>query len=96
MTGLLRDLRHAVRQLRKSRGFTAGANTALFSVVDMGFPLAAGNGKLISSMLFELKAPDVTTYAGVLLALTVFAVPSAALPAWRASRVEPMVALKYE
>jgi ABC-type antimicrobial peptide transport system permease subunit len=64
--------------------------------VAIGFTLAAASGKVISSMLFGLKASDATTYALVLLALTVFAVLAAAVPASRASRIDPMVALRYE
>lgn len=38
----------------------------------------------------------VATYATVLLALNVFAVLAAAVPVWRASRIDPMVKLRHE
>lgn len=64
--------------------------------VAVGLALAAAAGKIISSMLFGLKASDGLTYAVVLLLLTILAVLSAAVPAWRASRVDPLAALRQE
>ena len=64
--------------------------------IAVGVLLAVSTGKVISDMLFGLKAFDAATYALVLPALTVFAVLAAVLPAWRASRADPMVALREE
>jgi ABC-type lipoprotein release transport system permease subunit len=50
----------------------------------------------MNSMLFGLKATDALTYAGVLLAVTPIIVSAAATPAWRAARVNPVVALRNE
>ena len=61
-----------------------------------GLVLAAAGGKAISSMLFGLKASDAITYSAVLLALTPLVTLAAALPAWRASRVDPLAALRQE
>ena len=50
----------------------------------------------MNSVLFGLKATDVITYAGVLLAVTPIVVLAAAIPAWRAARANPVVALRNE
>ena len=73
-----------------------GAGSLAAIGVTAGLVLAAATSKVISSMLFGLKASDALTYAAVLVLLAVLAVLSAAIPAWRASRVDPLVALRQE
>jgi len=51
---------------------------------------------LISGMLFDVKPHDAATLSAAVLILAVVAVLSAWAPAWRASRVDPMVALRDE
>ena len=57
---------------------------------------AAALTRLITSLLFGISALDVTTFLAVpaLLALVAFA--ATAIPAWRASSVDPIVALREE
>jgi predicted permease len=50
----------------------------------------------IAALLFETAPTDLTTYAGVLVLLGVVAVVAGYLPARRASRISPMVALRGE
>jgi ABC-type antimicrobial peptide transport system permease subunit len=64
--------------------------------VALGLALAFSATRVMSTMLFGLKATDVLTYAGVLLAVTPIVVLAAAIPAWRAARVDPVVALRNE
>jgi putative ABC transport system permease protein len=59
-----------------------------------GMSLAAS--RLIGAMLFGLNATDPATYALVLLSVAGIAILAAAGPAWRASRIDPMVALRRE
>jgi ABC-type antimicrobial peptide transport system permease subunit len=64
--------------------------------VAIGVAIAMSAGRLVASLLFGLAATDVVT---LLLALTVMLLVSAIagyLPARRALRVDPMVALHYE
>lgn len=53
-------------------------------------------GRAMQSTLFGVKAFDITALTGVLLLLLLVAWLACLIPAWRASRVEPMVALRDE
>jgi putative ABC transport system permease protein len=64
--------------------------------VAAGLALAFSATRVMNAMLFGFKATDATTYAGVLLAVTPIVVLAAAVPAWRAARVDPVVALRNE
>jgi ABC-type antimicrobial peptide transport system permease subunit len=64
--------------------------------VAVGLALAFSTARVINTMLFGLKATDGITYAVVLLAVTPIVLLAAAIPAWRAARVDPMVALRSE
>jgi predicted permease len=62
----------------------------------LALALAFSATRVVNAMLFGLKATDVITYSGILLAVTPIVLLAAAIPAWRASRVDPMVALRNE
>jgi putative ABC transport system permease protein len=61
-----------------------------------GILLSVATGRLLSSMLFGVKSLDVATYALVVAIIVPVIVLAAAVPAWRASRTDPMVALRHE
>jgi predicted permease len=61
-----------------------------------GVAAAAGIAKLLESVLFGLTSWDFGVYAGAVATLTIIAVLAAYIPARRATRVDPMVALRYE
>jgi predicted permease len=64
--------------------------------VAAGLAIAFCAVRVMNTMLFGLKATDMLTYAGVLLAVTPIVVLVAAIPAYRAARVDPAVALRNE
>jgi putative ABC transport system permease protein len=72
-----------------------GLKLTLLGIV-IGVGLALGLTRLISEFLFGVKPTDPTTYAAVALGLIVVALLACYIPARRASRVDPMVALRYE
>jgi predicted permease len=68
--------------------------TAIGIVV--GLAGAAGVTRLLTSMLFGVKPSDPLTYVGVVTLLIGVALLASYIPARRAMRVDPMIALRYE
>jgi predicted permease len=62
----------------------------------VGFAVAAGGARLLASLVFGVALVDVTTYVTVALVVAVVSLLACYLPARRASRVDPLVALRYE
>jgi ABC-type antimicrobial peptide transport system permease subunit len=62
----------------------------------LGVPAALFGARLISTQLFGLSPTDPLTIAGAAVVLSVVAMLAGYLPARRASRVNPLSALRYE
>jgi len=64
--------------------------------VAIGLPGGYGLGRLVESQLFGLTARDPLTFGVATLTLLATAFLAGYLPAVRATRVHPMVALRYQ
>jgi ABC-type antimicrobial peptide transport system permease subunit len=62
----------------------------------MGIAVSLGAGRLISSQLFGIEPTDPTTFLVAVATLVVASAAAGYLPARRATRVDPIVALRYE
>jgi len=61
-----------------------------------GLVLSALSGRLLSGFLYNVTTSDVWTYAGVLFVLCLIGAAASYIPAWRASIIPPVEALRDE
>jgi predicted permease len=111
MIGVYGVMSYSVAQRAQELGIRmalgAQAGDVLRLVLKQGLWLAAGGsalgvllaillGRVVSTLLFGISGRDPPTLAGVSLVLTLVALLACYIPARRASRVDPLVALRYE
>ena len=109
--GLYGVLAYSVAQRTQEIGLRvalgAGRSDVLALVVRQGLRLtaigiaagaliAAGLGRFLSSMLHGVTPADPATFLGVAVVLAAVALLACYIPARRALRIDPMVALRYE
>jgi ABC-type antimicrobial peptide transport system permease subunit len=64
--------------------------------VAAGLVLAAGLSRFLSTVLYGVGTTDALTFAGVAALLVGVAVAASTLPAWRATRVDPVSSLRAQ
>jgi len=64
--------------------------------IAIGVPAALGLSRLVRSQLYGITPSDPLTYAGAVALIALVASLAGFLPARRASRVDPLIALRYE
>ena len=72
-----------------------GATLAAIGIA-VGLALSFAATRLVGNLLFDVTARDPLIFVGVPLLLALAAIVASAQPAWRASRVDPTVALRIE
>jgi predicted permease len=80
-----------IRGMVLRQGLTLAAVGLSFGVI-----MAAGLARLASSMLFGISALDAVTFTAVPAILFSVALLATAIPAWRATRVDPITALRHQ
>jgi len=109
--GVFSTLSHDISQRRHELGVRAALGAGIADIVRLvignglrvviagaaiGSLLALAGGRLVASLLYGVAPRDPIVLASVVAVLIVVAVLASAAPAWRASRADPMDALRAE
>jgi putative ABC transport system permease protein len=95
---LWQDLRYGARMLLKQPGFAliAALTLALGIGATLGLAGAFVAARALKSMLFGVSPADPLTFAAVTVFLALVAFAACWIPARRATKIDPMVALRVE
>jgi putative ABC transport system permease protein len=84
-------------EVRSVLGMVLGEGLRLvLAGVGVGLLGAWALSRYLTSILYEVRATDLPTYALVTLVMVAVALAACLVPARRAAKVDPMVALRYE
>jgi len=91
-------IRMALGAERRSVMWLVGRHAAALVVIGaaIGVPAALAMSRLVKSFLFGIGTQDATTLVASVAALLIVAALASAIPARRASKVDPMVALRQD
>jgi len=84
------------RPITVLRGILAESMTPIVAGLLVGLPLAAAGGRMVSSILFGVSPWDGSTLMAAILTLAGLGLSAALIPARRASRVDPVIALRQD
>jgi ABC-type antimicrobial peptide transport system permease subunit len=62
----------------------------------LGIPIALGTSRFVASLLYQVKPNDPGALAAAVGIILGAALVAGYLPAYRASRIDPMVAVRHE
>jgi putative ABC transport system permease protein len=111
MVGVFGMLAYSVQQrtrdvaLRRALGATTNdvlrliigsAVRVIVAGIILGLAISLVAGRMLSTMLFGVEPLDLLTLASVLILLALTATASLAAPAWRATRIDPAMALRSQ
>ena len=80
----------------RRRGSLSTARGKAAIGVAIGLAISLASSRLLAGLLFDVSPTDAATFAGVSVLPASAALLACYLPAWRAARVDPNVALRYE
>jgi len=92
--GVRRALGATTADVLRLVGLSAGPMVT--AGVAIGLALSVVLGRLLASLLFGVRPLDAMTFGSVAIVLALTALLSILGPAWRATRIDPVVALRAE